>query len=322
VSSPLIPYRTLPANLPEDYCLSTRYAFIYGNDGNPGAKKITENQYSLGADSDWSADTDNLIVRCTVHGLQELAPLFEVGGLAASNGELLIALEWTSSESCWRELSRPFALTKSLLFSGATAELVLELPAGSIRGNGLIAVQLISGNIGNEGLLIGLPSKTGSRLGQLIPSLEIIIDGDGSLFPILEESLDSTGPLWEIRSTWSDPRDEPFTSDYAALILNKDHELFDQLRGPITDPQRQSPLMRQVVSSWIALLVSQVKNDLGADFDAVMNHSGLTHDFSSIADAVAAFVRLGELDTGSLGALFSSTQRWFDRRIRDIEVSK
>lgn len=323
MSRPLALYRTLPANLPEDYYLNACYGFTSSSGEDPGVKVLSENQYTLGTDSDWSADTHDFIVRCAIESTQALQQLFEEGGLVASDGELLLALEWTSADSCWRTLSQPFALTREDFFSGAnTAELTLQLPAGSIRGNGLVTVQLLLGDPGNNSIFIGLASQRGSRLGSLTLPIEIVIDGDGSLFPVQEEALGADGPLWEMRATWSDPRDEPFTSGYVALILNRDHELFDQLRERRSEPNRQTPLMRQVVSSWIALVIHQVKTDLGPDFDILLNHYGQTDDFASIADAVAAFIRLGELDTASLSALFATTQRWFDRRIREREITE
>ncbi|MCW8275514.1 hypothetical protein IMF27_07210 [Pseudomonas sp. PCH199] len=323
MSSPLALYRTLPANLPEDFCLSTRYGFTSSSGEDPGAKAISENQYTLGTDSDWSADTHDLVVRCSISKTRLLQQLFEDGGLAASDGELLLALEWTSADSCWRTLSQPFLLTKQNFLSGEdTAELILHLPASSIRGNGLVTVQLLLGHPGSNDILVGLANQRGCRLGPLTLPIEIVIDGDGSLFPVQEEALGAEGALWEMRATWSDPRDEPFSSGYVALILNRDHELFDQLRERRTEPNRQSPLMRQVVSSWIALVIHQVKIDLGSDFDSILNHYGQSDDFASIADAVAAFIRLGELDTGSLSSLFATTQCWFDRRIRETGISK
>ncbi|MBT2342143.1 MULTISPECIES: hypothetical protein [Pseudomonas] len=323
MSSSLSPYRTLPTNFSENHQLNTRYEFTYGSGCNPGAKLVSENQYTLGTDSDWSADTHDLVVRCIIESTQTLKPLFEEEGLIASDGELILALEWASADSCWRTLSEPFVLTKkdiSLSLGEDTAEINLHLPIGSIRGNGLVTIQLILGDPGSSCSVIGLASQRGSRLGSLAPSVEIAIDGDGSLFPIQEEALGAASPLWEMRATWSDPRDEPFTCSYVALILNRDHELFEHLQERRTGSNRQSPLMRQIVSSWIALVVHQVKIDLGSDFDSILNQYGYTEEFSSVADAVAAFIRLGELDTSSLGALFTSTQQWLDRRIREVEI--
>jgi hypothetical protein len=105
-------------------------------------------------------------------------------------------------------------------------------------------------------------------------------------------------------------------------VLNRDHELFDQLRDRRGGQTRQTPLMRHVLSSWIALLVQEVREHLKTDFDDIVSRQVPTVDFASIAEAAAAFVRAGDLDTGSVHSLFASAQRWLDRRVRQTEASK
>lgn len=318
MNRPLPLYRMLPANLPHDVQLKGDYTFSSTNGDDPGARSTAHCQFSLGSNSDWSADTHDLLIRCNLSNAEVLKRLFEDRGVVANDGELLLALEWTSADSCWRKTGQPRVLTTSSFSDDeAFPELVLHLPPGSLRGSGNVSIQSFLGQPGTGDGSPGLASLQGSRLGQLMQSVEIVIDGNGSLFPVLEESLGNDGPLWELRTSWSDPRDEAFQSDYVALVLNREHELFSQLRERASEPGRQSPLMRQIVSSWIALLVHQVKSDLGPDFNSIVNHYGQSEDFASIADAVASFIRLGQLDTSSLNALFVSTQCWFDRRLRE-----
>jgi hypothetical protein len=157
-------------------------------------------------------------------------------------------------------------------------------------------------------------------LGPLAPAIEIVIDGDGSLFPVLEEPLGANGPLWELKAFWSDPQDEPFTSDYVALVLNNNHPHFEQLRDRRGLNLEQSPLMRQVFAAWLALVISKVKEDMGAQFDTFLGVLNSDDGVGSIADAVSSFITLGGLNTASLPDLFISTQCWLDRRIREMET--
>jgi hypothetical protein len=147
-----------------------------------------------------------------------------------------------------------------------------------------------------------------------------VIDGDGSLFPVLEESLGRDGALWEMRIAWNDPREEPFSSEFVALVLNRDHELFGELRERRPGQARQTPLMRHVLASWIALLVDAVVTELETEFDELVERPPRYADFASIAEAAAVLVRTGGLDTGSPQALFVSAQRWIDRRVRATAV--
>jgi hypothetical protein len=168
----------------------------------------------------------------------------------------------------------------------------------------------------------GYAHQSGARLGPLTQPIEIIIDGDGSLFPVLEEPLGAEEPLWELKACWSDPQDEPFSSEYVALVLNSTHPHFDQLRDRRALNIEQSPLMRQVFAAWLALVIANVKEDMGAEFDTHLDAPEADEGIGSIADAVRSFIRLGDLDTGSLPDLFKSTQRWLDNRVRELESNK
>jgi hypothetical protein len=316
-------WRVLPANLPEDFRLKMRPGF--GSAGlDPGARHLGGGEYSLGTDSDWNPDLHNLTVTCSLDNVSGLGPLFGPGGVAAADAVLLMALEWTSADSGWRRFGPPLRLTQAgLPAADEEVRLSLELPPGSVRGTGMLAVQLFLGGPGSvEAGDAGTARQKGVRLGALSGRLCVVIDGDGSLFPVQEEELGRDGALWEMRTAWNDSREEPFASEYVALVLNRDHELFDQLRDRRSGQNRQTPLMRHVLSSWIALLVHEVREQLGDDFDGIVRRQVPTVDFASIAEAAAAFVRAGDLDTGSTHALFASAQRWLDRRVRETEVAK
>lgn len=318
----LSPCRMLPANLPEEFRLKMRVEFS-STGTDPGARDLGGGEYSLGTDSDWSPDQHNLTFACVLENLSELAPLFEDGGVAAADAVLLIALEWTSQDSGARRLGPAVPLKRSgLPDTRKPVRLTLELPAGSVRGTGMITVQMFLGDPGSQtGSDAGLARHKGVRLGALSGRVCVVVDSDGSLFPVQEEELGRDGALWEMRTAWSDPLEEPFASEYVALVLNRDHELFDQLRDRQSGKGRQTPLMRHVLASWIALLVHEVRTELGMDFDNIVSGQVQSVDFASIAEAAAAFVRSGELDTRSVHALFASAQRWLDRRIRETETA-
>lgn len=320
----LSPYRTL-AGLREPVRASIR--LVFGSAGpNPGAFDLGGGEYALGTDSDWNPDLHNLTISCTLEGASELARLFGAGGIAAADATLLLALEWTSADSGWRSLGQPLPLTaEDLREADGSPTLLLVLPEGSIRGTGTLSVQVFLGNPGRaaDGDA-GIARRKGARFGTLAGPARVVVDGDGSLFPVLEEPLGPDEALWQMRVAWNDPREEPFTSEYVALVLNRDHELFEQLRERRDGQIRQSALMQHVLASWIALLVHAVAEDLESDFDELVARPALSDEFASIAEAAAGLVRLGDLDTSSLPALSGSVQRWLDRRVRaaTAEVTK
>jgi len=320
----LSPYRTL-AGLRVPARPSIR--LIFGSAGpNPGAFDLGGGEYALGTDSDWNPDLHNLTVSCILENASELAVLFGAGGIAATDATLLLALEWTSADSGWRCLGQPLPLAAEDVREGErNPALLLVLPEGSIRGTGVLSVQVFLGNPGRaaDGDA-GIARQKGARLGTLAGPVRVVVDGDGSLFPVLEEPLGTDEALWQMRVAWNDPREEPFTSEYVALVLNRDHELFEQLRERRDGQVRQSALMQHVLASWIALLVDAVSTDLESDFDELVARPGLPDEYASIAEAAAGLVRMGDLDTSSLHALSASVQRWLDRRVRAAtgEVAK
>jgi hypothetical protein len=190
-----------------------------------------------------------------------------------------------------------------------------------VRGIGKLSVQLFLGRPGHVASEdVGIAVKKGARLGALSAPVTLAIDGDGSLFPVLEQSCGRDAALWELRQSWADPREDTFTADFVALLLNRDHELFEQLHDRRAGQGRQTPLMRHVLASWVALLVHEVRLELESEFDEILDAPTQAGGFASIAETAARFVRAGELDTSSAHALFASAQRWLDRRIKESET--
>ncbi|WP_460418082.1 hypothetical protein [Pseudomonas sp. microsymbiont 2] len=309
-------YRMLNAPLSSGSVSEVNYAFRSYDGLDPGATLVSSDQYALGKDSDWNPSEHPLLVQCFIDRDSLLEVIFGPDGVASTDAEVFLALEWVSADSCWRTLGGVHGLrheeeARSLILD-------IELEPGTVRGSGFLSAQAFLGQYNAE-CAPGFAHHPGARLGPLSQPIEIIIDGDGSLFPVLEESLGAEGPLWELKACWSDPQDEPFSSEYVALVLNSAHPHFEQLRDRRAMKIEQSPLMRQVFASWLALVIAQVKNDMGAQFDAYLGSHDADEGIASIAEAVRSFIRLGDLNTCSLSELFISTQCWLDNQVRKLE---
>ncbi|MDE1196753.1 MAG: hypothetical protein PW896_16605 [Pseudomonas sp.] len=310
-------YRMLDAPIGRGNEAQVSYGFRSHDGLDPGAVPLSRDQFSLGKDSDWNPAEHPLVIQCSTDRALLLEAIFGTDGVAGIDAEVLIALEWTSADSCWRTLG-PVNSMRTSDKSGPVL-LDIELEPGTVRGSGFLSIQAFLGQ--HQGAFVpGFAHQLGARLGPLAPAIEIVIDGDGSLFPVLEEPLGANGPLWELKAFWSDPQDEPFTSDYVALVLNNNHPHFEQLRDRRGLNLEQSPLMRQVFAAWLALVISKVKEDMGAQFDTFLGVLNSDDGVGSIADAVSSFITLGGLNTASLPDLFISTQCWLDRRIREMET--
>lgn len=316
MSTKLPLYRMLDAPLRGGSGSVVNYRFLSRGDLEPGATMVSDNQYAMGKDSDWSPAEHPLVVQCQIDQAPLLEVVFGPHGVASPKSEVLLALEWMSADSCWRMLGPAHALRYEV--EDSHVMLSIEMGPGTIRGSGLLSVQAFLGRQTPE-VIPGFAYQAGARLGPVSSPIEVIVDGDGSLFPVLEEPLGSDGPLWQLRSCWSDPRDEPFSSDYVALVLNNEHAHFGQLRDRRALNIEQSPLMRQVFAAWLALLINEVKEDMGAQFERFIATPYGEEGVASIAEAVSSFIRLGGLNISSLPELFISTQCWLDRRVRELE---
>lgn len=312
-------FRVLPASLLQQETVVP--VFTFSSSGpDPGARLVAAHEISLGTDSDWTADSHDLIVRGRLESIAGLAALFGTVGIAGLDGRLQLALEWTSAESGWRKLGAP----AELRLADCSADVVfpalsLSLEAGAIRGVGKIALQVFLGDAGSQDSLTGgQATEPGFRFGALGQPMTVVADGDSSLFPISEESLGGDEALWHFRQCWIDPYVDTFSSEYVSLVLNRDHPHFAQLRGK-GEAGVQSPLMRQVLASWLALFVGETARELNGGFSELVGGSDSAHE-GSIADVAASFVGYGALETGSPAELAASTQRWLDRRLNECEV--
>lgn len=311
-------YRMLNAPLGGGNGSKVDYVFRSHDGLDPGATALSSDQYALGKDSDWNPAEHPLKAQCLIERVSLLEAIFGSDGVASKDAEVLLALEWASADSCWRTLGPVYALRHE---EGRAVVLDIELEPGTVRGSGFLSIQAFLGQYSAQ-FVPGFAHQLGARLGPLAQPIEIVIDGDGSLFPVLEESLGEEGPLWELKTCWSDPQDEPFSSDYVALVLNNAHPHFEQLRDRRALSFEQSPLMRQVFAAWLALVIFQVKEDMGAQFDTYLGAPDADEGIASIADAVRSFIRLGDLNTVSLPDLFVSTQCWLDQRVRELESAE
>lgn len=140
-----------------------------------------------------------------------------------------------------------------------------------------------------------------------ISNLEIIIDGEGSIFPMSEFS-DKNGPLWKIEKNWIEANLDTFDSSNVNLSLNVSHPLFKTIK---TGKQTASrAMMGDIMVQAMALIIQQViiieKNEPEDFSDALPN---------SILSAVDYWISTFELDTSSLFAIINTLKEYWDRKM-------
>lgn len=205
----------------------------------------------------WHPDTCNLIIRgkCVMN-----VPGFLFGekGLAASDGGIIgIAVSWMNPDASQRGVVPVSEITKG---SPAPCEINGEIvfQKEQLRGTLILQTILYLKKKGkSEGLEIYQASEEGTVLGVL-DETRVIIDGNGSLFPIHEVSAPNE-PLWWVRCEWNDPLEDSFTDDNFCIYLNRAHKDYTALN--VNEGIKNSALLMEILSSSLQLLIMKVLND-------------------------------------------------------------
>lgn len=218
----------------------------------------------------WHPDTSNLLVKCKCI---INVPLFLFGenGLAASDGGVLgIALMWMTPDASQRGVVPIGELTRKTespcMIAGE-----IEFPAKELRGTLIIKTILYLKKCGNpKGLELYQATQAGTVLG-ILDETRVIIDGNGSLFPVHEIALPNE-PLWWVKCEWDDPLEDLFTDDNFCIYLNTAHKDFSTLN--VNEGLKNSPLLMEIICSSLQFLIMKVLNDETAR-DATIQGAGI-----------------------------------------------
>lgn len=132
--------------------------------------------------------------------------------------------------------------------------------------------------------------KKGMRLSiNLLQTTTIVIDGIGSIFPIVEID-DKTAPLWQIEKNWVDPIDESFDSSTVQLKLNIAHQEFKRIRAGHTILSRL--YMGDIIIQAMAAIIDDVINKSEYNLNDV---DDVAHN--SIISVVKYWIETFEVDT-------------------------
>ncbi len=219
-------------------------------------------------------------------------PIFLFGkkGIIADDGELGVAIMWTSKDSNARGVQPIGFFRKSTI--PQTIEGTLSFSPHIIRGTVSLKTIFYVQDPGHIPTTQSyLANKTGMILGEL-DETRIIVDGKGAVFPIVET--DSKGePLWWVECNWSDPTVDRFEEENFCIYLNtahKDYPTLNENQGP-----KNSPLLADIIASALQILISKTLLD-----DTSGNTiSGLGIEEGSISSVVRYFINTFGLNVHS-----------------------
>lgn len=218
----------------------------------------------------WHPESSNLTAkcRCVIN-----VPMFLFGenGLAAADGGIIgVAVMWMNPDASQRGVVRIGEINKRSA-SPCIIEGKIDFLPKQLRGTLILQTILYLKERGNpQGGEKFQASNNGTILG-ILDETRVIIDGNGSIFPIHEISSPNE-PLWWVRCDWGDPLEDSFTDDNFCIYLNTSHKDYAALN--VNEGLKNSALLLEIVSSALQLLIMKVLGDDAAR-DATIQGSGI-----------------------------------------------
>ena len=316
----VFPYPRIGDNLVEAMGLRVDLRFSTGSSGvDLGVRQAEDGTWCCAADSNWDPDQHDLNVTCDLGPALKIESLFGPTGVSCADGELGLALEWTSVESAVRGVGAPLRLDRRACLDAGGGSLTLPslcFESRALRGMLRVwpAVFVVRPGVATRDQW-HLGNSPGLALGALAPEVAFRVDGGGGLFPVRMTS-EVGEPLWWLHTAgWegADLGDLLLDPDHVALVLNKAHRDYDQLEGE-GRLSFHTPVARQVLSSWIALFLSRAETYLGGPGSwEELKEECLP---GSIGQAACTLRDAADVTGLESDELFAATQVWVDKRLR------
>lgn len=255
-------YPKLTEKLRENANINTRlYNFSFTKNGNLNEiilEKRDDDEIIVLDDINrvWNVNYDDLIISKKIQ-IENSKVLFGSQGIAPQQSKIGIAVKQTSSFS---KKTRVFSLG-SFSVEDDNVDIATEIrfEPKELRSSIKLTIFLYIGEISNDidSDEIYLSNVQGSEIG-LIEESKIILEGNASSFPVIEESLEN-GPLWRIVNNCTD-LDDNF-NDNVALCINNKHADYRRL-SPLDSKMFDKFLLDEITISFITIL-TLIAKDMG-----------------------------------------------------------
>ncbi|CAM5220980.1 hypothetical protein UACE39S_00986 [Ureibacillus acetophenoni] len=279
--------------------------FSYIN--SEGVKKIEVGEVFEGVlkvnefDTEWAPSENDLTVKQKFI-FNNPSVLFGVDGVTMPTNKIGLAVHIHSKASSFQQKLS----IGSILNTNEKIEVDFEYnyPKDSLRGNlemdFFLYLQETNESRPNQANKIGMTLSEND-----IYNLVIVIDGEGSSFPITEFS-DKDGPLWILEKNWANASDDTFDSSNVNLSLNIKHPLFDQVKNGKLKVSKA--LMGDIMIQAMSMIIQQVVIIEGHSLEDADELSS-----NSILAVVKYWVSTFEVDTSSIFSIMNSLRRNLER---------
>lgn len=255
-------------------------------------------------DALWAPNEHDLHIR-QMFIVENPAALFGESGITMGANKIGIAVHMHSRTSSFQQKQHVGMIYNSEALQ--SVEFSYHFPVSELRGNIELDFFLYLAEC-NETKQYHA-NKVGMILSQEdLYNLMIIVDGEGSAFPITEFE-DKNGPLWKLDKNWADASIDTFDVGNVSLSLNVAHPLFEQIKGGKMPISRA--LMGDIMVQAMSMIVQQVviieDNALAEEVEELMPNS--------ILAAVKYWVSTFNIDTSSIFSIANSFREYFDREM-------
>lgn len=232
--------------------------------------KITDSELS------WNISDHGLILKRVVR-LTNPQLLFGDGGIVEDDAELGLAIVCVSPTS---NLLETHSICRFKCDDRPIEQChEVNLPSGIYRGNAKLRTVLY---LANNPSCSSDAQRPGTILGQL-DQVDLTLFDDRRLFPVLEVDNSSDPSLWWVVCNWGDIGDDPFTSEFVAICINRHSDQYDQITKRDGNKAYNPAYLAEVISSAMQTIVEKIKES-PVEWSRII--SGASFPEGTIADVV------------------------------------
>lgn len=254
-------------------------------------------------DYTWDPEAHNLKVK-RFSKISNPNFLFGEKGVVPNDSELAIGLIWSSKAVNIRgaKFLKTFTVDSE---RPLTFDIDIDFLKGTLKQELLLEVVIYVYKAGivepNEIHLCNIPGNIVGRL----ENTKIILEGNGSVFPIVEVE-EATMPLWWVVCSWTDIQEDKFDVENIKICINRAHNNFDQV---YTGKKiGNSPLFLEILGSALQTIIEKAKESPA--WINVKSGDGLVP--GSIGEAINYFINSFNWDISSPEKLSRSIRLYLE----------
>ncbi len=253
----------------------------------------------------WHANSYDLCFRrkCII---SNTSFLFGANGVVDDHSVLGIAVMWSSKKtSSQRGVFNICEITKKN-DNRKAFDIEGSFPPGQLKGAILLETLVYMKDPGD--IKTGAYAKNSGTILGVLDVVTIIMDGNGSVFPIVEVK-EPFQPLWYVVCSWSDPLVDAFDEDNVKLCINTANTSYNLLK--LEEGLKESPFLKEILASAMQTIVLNVMTS--NYWDEILK--GENFEDGSIGQAINYFITTFGWETSSPERLALSIRKDFDARL-------